>query len=801
MAEKLVVGIDVQDNGSPALEKFKRGLKNVQTEINASNGAFGVFGKSLQDNFIGKIPGVSSSLGGLEKALSLVKNPMLQIPIAAGAALVGMIALSNANTQAVHELVLMHDKTGISVNALKALGKVGKESGIGLDQITSATVKMEKNLASNSKELAKFGITSHDPTEAMAQLADAISKTHDPIEKARIGSAALGKSYADMMPMLEKGGDAFRNAAQAASISQTMVNRYEKIHKDQLAINGAVGAWKTALGDVSATVLGPIYDKLAGMASKAKDVAIWLGKAAQQHVTDSNANDALARASKAASGAGDMRSSSTDIMGQVNAITGAAKAKESAYVESLKSTFKALDATSQSELYASIIGKIPKEYERAALSAIAAIKKETIAAEEAGKKTHKGDGEKADNSKSLALAEELFKAKGKLEVDSLHDSTEREKKAAEVEYLDKVHSAEKTYSEIKRKTSQDSKNLEALKALYSQEYAEKVKDIESKAQDEITRKHKEELDKRIKSQEETLKKSQDLQTLAEDAYLSSFSDEGERELAQLILRYQTELSKYSENLEAKKLLEIKYENDRAKLVEKTNKKIQEDTDKRFETVRQYIDASLKSPISNFSKNMLSGNKSAASSFRALGADMKEGFISATSEMVAQYVAKKALMYAEDLAGYAGFTAGTQAISAGAQATSVATATATGAAIETATAPAAATASAASWGGAAVAGAASMLALLALVKSFDVGTRNVERDQLAQIHAGEIILPARQSAAMRQGNYGPAMSFMGHTSQASSGSSFSVNVYNSGVTAKDITRELKHLEKRNKRNFQ
>lgn len=801
MAESLIINTVLQDDASPTLEKFKSNLKTFQKEITQTSSGMEIFGKSLTDNFVNKIPGVGSSLGMMEKALGLVKNPLVQLPIAAGAAMTAMIAFSNSNTNAVHELVLMSEKTSISVNALKALKKVGTESGVGFEQLSNATVKLEKNIGTNSAALAKLGITSHDPTEAMAQLADKISATKDPMEKARIGSAALGKSYADMLPLLNQGGEAIRNAANASSISDTMIARYEKIHKDQIAITSSAGAWKTALGDIATVALGPIYDKLASIAKQAKDVSIYFSKIGQDKVAEQQTDAILAKAEKAKELVKSQGNKSGTFQGALSDINNTNDAKQSAYVKSITDSFKGLSVTAQEEIYEKIIDKIPEQFRQKTLAAIAEIKKATIKDENSGKKSGGSDEGQKDNSKSLALAEELFKEKGKLEIASIHDSEEREKKSAEVEYNDKVHNAEKTFNEIKSKTKKDQENLVELKKIYAQEYTEKIIDIETKAQEEITKKHKEELDKRIKAQEEATKKAEEILKLSEEAYLSSITDENEKELVQLDMKYQDELKQHQENAQAKHLIDIRYENERLHLIDKQNKKAKADTEKSYQQVSKYMESCLTSPLKSFGKTMLTSNQSAKMSFKTLGNDMYSALIDSCEDMVVAYLSKKAFMYASDSGLFKAFNATNQATSNAAQAQSVTSATATSAQIETATAPAAATASAATWGGAAAAGAAAMLALLALVKSFDVGTTNVSSDQLAQIHKGEVIIPARQSAEMRKGNYGPAMQFMGH-SQNTTSAQPQITINANGASAREVsrhvTKSLKEIETINTR---
>jgi hypothetical protein len=93
------------------------------------------------------------------------------------------------------------------------------------------------------------------------------------------------------------------------------------------------------------------------------------------------------------------------------------------------------------------------------------------------------------------------------------------------------------------------------------------------------------------------------------------------------------------------------------------------------------------------------------------------------------------------------------------------------------------ASASSWGGAAVAGGIALAAILAMAASYDVGTSYVSQDQYAKIHKGEIIIPAKESAAVRSGNLGAASRFLGTSSGG--GDVYNVHVDGSSLGRKEI----------------
>lgn len=281
-------------------DEISAGLKGVQTGIvqtgdaakAASSDGFGSLQKILGD-VAGRIPGVSDGMSMASKAMSLIKNPAVEAGLAIGAATAAMVKFTFSNEANVIALSHMSAQTGISINALAALKKAGAESDISLESLAGAVGKLEKNIGTNGVALKKMGVDSHDPIEAMAQVADKFKAAKDPIERATIGTTAFGRSWQELAPMLDRGGDAIRKANSASSISPEMVARYEQMHTNQLAITASANAWKKLLGDIGSTFLAPIISgmaEIAGYALKAanymKDALGYSSKAKVQSLID-----------------------------------------------------------------------------------------------------------------------------------------------------------------------------------------------------------------------------------------------------------------------------------------------------------------------------------------------------------------------------------------------------------------------------------------------------------------------------------------------------------------------------------
>lgn len=771
MAEQLIVGITAQDNATPVFEKFKNSLKNVQTQIGQTQSGMGDFTKTLTEQ-LGKLPGLSDATNVLGNAVKLLKNPYIEGALAIGAATAAMIKFAFSNEENVIALKKMSLQTGISINALGALKKIANASDIDFQSLGGAVSKMEKNLGTNAEALKKVGVTSKDPLEALAQLADSYSKASTQSEKARIGSTALGKSYAELAPILEKGGAAIRAANNSESISPEMLARYEKMHENQKLITASAGAWKKLLGDIGSTFLSPIISGMAEIAQYALKAANYM-KDALGYSSKNKVQELINKAGTQGEIAGNAHikrgSTGLDFKSHYNdaAATNAAD-------NELINSFKTL-SSSEAASYSKLLSTWSKD--ELAKNHITQKTVQDLAAKYNTTDKSAVDVKPAkDNSAAIeAHAQFLEKMKEMNETFNLGTETDKttleEKK--ESERYDKERAAflaEK--AKIKGLTEADQVAINATLEAMDQDHVNKLNEIEEAGEKaniaaklEQERAYAAELLKGVKQRE---------------------SEEDER------------MAKFKADFEIEKA-EYEAEQEKAKEVQK-----------QWDDISRTIENALSSPYSNFIKNVTRGNKSLFSSFKSLASEMKDAFGNAVVEMVAKYLAQKSAMYVTDLAMQAASTVKSLAIGSAATETATAESVAAGTTAAAANAPAAALTSTWSFGSAAIAGGVALAAILALAKSsYAVGSTNIPYDQIAQIHKGEIIIPAKESQAARSGNLSPMLDFIGQNPSTTSSNSspsdvsnspINININGTNLTSKNVStqvvNELRYYQKQN-----
>lgn len=153
-------------------------------------------------------------------------------------------------------------RTGASVKSLASLQLAAKLADTDLQGLGAGLGKLSIYMANNREEAAALGITARDPVEAFAQLADRIAATADPAERNALAMRVLGKSYADLMPLLAQGGESLRRqAAESGPYAERMAALAESSAKFNDTLD--------ELGQTAQTALLPIAQAFTELAANA----------------------------------------------------------------------------------------------------------------------------------------------------------------------------------------------------------------------------------------------------------------------------------------------------------------------------------------------------------------------------------------------------------------------------------------------------------------------------------------------------------------------------------------------------
>ena len=163
----------------------------------------------------------------MQKDAAMVGTAMGVMGVAAAA---GLVLLVQNTINAADNLRDMAQKTGIAVETLNGLGFAASQAGGSLDSMVAAAGKLNKSIAeaasgtpAQAEAFKALGISVFDAggqlksaDVVMAEIADKFETYADGPEKVALAVALMGKSGADMIPVLNDGGAAMRENTEYA---------------------------------------------------------------------------------------------------------------------------------------------------------------------------------------------------------------------------------------------------------------------------------------------------------------------------------------------------------------------------------------------------------------------------------------------------------------------------------------------------------------------------------------------------------------------------------------------------------
>ncbi|GHH09377.1 hypothetical protein GCM10008023_05990 [Sphingomonas glacialis] len=162
---------------------------------------------------------------------------------------------------------------GMTAQQVQGLGVVAQLSGVQLDTITKGLGILDKNLFSGAKEsvFKQMGIEAgdaKDQVDLLAKVADKFKGMDDGPKKAALAMDLFGRAGAQMIPILNQGGEAMREAKEkaeeyGAAYTELSDGAQEKGVALAESINESGVAWKgvtNVLGDAFGPALKDITD-------------------------------------------------------------------------------------------------------------------------------------------------------------------------------------------------------------------------------------------------------------------------------------------------------------------------------------------------------------------------------------------------------------------------------------------------------------------------------------------------------------------------------------------------------------
>lgn len=216
-----------------------------------------------------------ASAGRINSVFSSLKSGVAGLAITAAAAVV--VSAFNEVTQAADEMGKAAQKVGSTTEALSELKYAADLADVSFEQLQTGLGKLAKNaeqFRDGSKGAAEaFGKIGLDPTkfndtaELFGAVAEKLSKMEDGARKTAIAQQLLGKSGAELIPLLNAGAAGLKAAADEARrfgivITAEAAAAAEKFNDNMTRMGTAATGVKYAIGNALIPGLSELSEKL-----------------------------------------------------------------------------------------------------------------------------------------------------------------------------------------------------------------------------------------------------------------------------------------------------------------------------------------------------------------------------------------------------------------------------------------------------------------------------------------------------------------------------------------------------------
>ncbi len=213
-----------------------------------------------------------------EGRIQKLGSQMRKFGIAIGAVSGGVALAMRGALNAADDAGKLAAKVGLSVEALTRLQFAADLSGVATQSLQAGITRLSRAMVDGNEAFAATGIAARDaagnirPTEdVLLDLADVFQRMPDGAEKTALAVQLLGRSGADLIPLLNGGSEALRGMmAEADALGLTISKETFKaaeVFNDSLTRIGAVARGFTL------QVMAQLAPALAGMAAALADSA------------------------------------------------------------------------------------------------------------------------------------------------------------------------------------------------------------------------------------------------------------------------------------------------------------------------------------------------------------------------------------------------------------------------------------------------------------------------------------------------------------------------------------------------
>lgn len=203
----------------------------------------------------------------------------------------GLLGLVNRTANISESIALASERVGIGVQQFQRLSFAATQSGVSTEQFSDSMKFLAANAveaATGSEEAAQWfraaGVAVKDASgkikgtdQLFLELSEAFSKSDKSAEKVKVGMALLGRSGADLVPMMNQGAGAIRGLGDEAEKlglvrSPAAVSAGKEFGDTFAKLTGVIDSVGLAIGDKLIPIISPLVISLTGLVATNREL-------------------------------------------------------------------------------------------------------------------------------------------------------------------------------------------------------------------------------------------------------------------------------------------------------------------------------------------------------------------------------------------------------------------------------------------------------------------------------------------------------------------------------------------------
>lgn len=241
-------------------------VKPLEKSIQDVNKKLGTLDKTTQQT-------TKSMSKSFDKSIASINKVGVALAAAAAAAVVSLGKIMKSSMDSANDLFTLSSQTGLTTDRLQELQYAAEMTGASADKLQRGVLSVSRAVEAGNPALAAMGINTTDSAEAFEQALIGLSQMEEGTAKQTLGNELLGRSYADLKPLIDQGADGIRQLTQAAHANGAVMSGelLQSLETLRTSLFNMRQAFKAAFYPILEIVI-PVLQKMVGWLQVA---ALW----------------------------------------------------------------------------------------------------------------------------------------------------------------------------------------------------------------------------------------------------------------------------------------------------------------------------------------------------------------------------------------------------------------------------------------------------------------------------------------------------------------------------------------------